>query len=280
MRDSTTPQGWTTLVVDDEALARRRVVEMLHRRDDVQVVGECANGREAVEAIRRLEPDILFLDVQMPGLDGFQVLERLGPQELPAVIFSTAYDEYALAAFDVHAVDYLLKPYADERLEQALERAESLLRARRLGELRERLRALLDDVSVPRTSDADRQSADPGGPSPDTGYLERFAVPGRKGITLVDAEEVDWIEASGDYATLHEGRTTHLLRTTMTELQRALDPRAFLRIHRSAIVRIARVRRLRSDDHGDYVAVLDDGRELRVGRTYRDDVLHRLGLRT
>lgn len=265
----------TVLVVDDEALARRRVIELLRARTDVRVVGECSNGREALAAVRELEPDILFLDVQMPGLDGFEVLARLDGEELPAVIFSTAYDEYALAAFDVHAVDYLLKPYADHRLEKALERAATLLRAHRIGSLREDLRGLLEAVSAPGKPDENAPALEK-----PVRFRERFAVPGRRGVTLVEAACVDWIEASGDYATLHAGDTTHLLRSTMTELERVLDPRDFLRIHRSTIVRLDRIRRLLTDDHGDYVAVLEGGRQLRVGRTYRDVALERLGLRS
>lgn len=275
MTEATGDGALTVLVVDDEALARRRVVELLRSRSDVRVIGECSNGREALAAVRELEPDILFLDVQMPGLDGFEVLARLDAEELPAVIFSTAYDEYALAAFDVHAVDYLLKPYADDRLEDALRRAATLLRARQMGDLRERLRGLLDEVSDPRKDEAAAPVSDPS-----VRYRERFPVPGRRGVTLVDAGKVDWIEASGDYATLHAGEKTHLLRTTMTELERVLDPTEFLRIHRSTIVRLKRIRRLLTDDHGDYIAVLEEGRRLRVGRTYRDVVLQRLGLRS
>lgn len=262
----------TVLVADDEPLARRRVVELLRPRDDVRVLGECATGREALAAVRDLAPDILFLDVQMPGLDGFEVLDRLRADELPAVIFSTAFDEYALSAFEVHAVDYLLKPYADDRLEEALLRAETHLRARRLGEVRERLRALLDGVAGGESGRLESSAAG-------AGYRERFAVPGRKGLTVVEVESVEWIEASGDYATLHVGEKSHLLRTTMTELEECLDPRRFMRIHRSAIVRLDQVRQLLTDPHGDYLAVLERGVHLRVGRTYRNAVLRRLGRR-
>lgn len=273
MTDSEEGAGLTVLVVDDEALARRRVVELLRPRTDVRIVGECSNGREALAAVRELRPDLLFLDVQMPGYDGFEVLARLDAGEFPAVVFSTAYDEYALAAFDVHAVDYLLKPYADERLVEALDRAKRHVRAQHMDDLRDRLLRLLDDVAGPRTEGDDRSFA-----APQESYRERFAVRSNRGATLVETDDVEWIEARGDYARLHLRDDTHLLRTTMTELERCLDPSKFLRIHRSTIVRLDRVRRLLTDNHGDYVAVLNGGRRLRVGRTYRDAVLRRLGL--
>lgn len=274
MTDSEEGGALAVLVVDDEAPARRRLVELLRPRTDVRVVGECSNGREALAAVRELRPDLLFLDVQMPGYDGFEVLARLDAGELPAVVFSTAYDEYALAAFDVHAVDYLLKPYADERLEEALDRAKRHVRARHMDDLRDRLLRLLDDVAGPRT-----KSDDPPFAAPKERYRERFAVRSNKGATLVATDSVEWIEARGDYAALHAGDGTHLLRATMTELEQTLDPDRFIRIHRSTIVRMDRVRSLATDDHGDYVAVLEGGRELRVGRTYRDAVLRRFGLR-
>lgn len=275
MTDSEEGGALTVLVVDDEALARRRVVELLRPRTDVRIVGECSNGREALAAVRELRPDLLFLDVQMPGYDGFEVLAQLDADKLPAVVFSTAYDEYALAAFDVHAVDYLLKPYADERLEEALELAKRYVRARHMDDLRDRLLRLVDDVAGPRSA-----GEDPSFPGPQKGYRERFAVRSNKGATLVETDSVEWIEARGDYATLHAGDRTHLLRATMTELEKSLDPDRFIRIHRSTIVRLDRVRRLVTDDHGDYVVILEGGRELRVGRTYRDAVLRRLGLRS
>jgi two-component system LytT family response regulator len=219
-------------------------------------VGESATGPATLTALRELEPDLLLLDVQMPGLTGFEVLAALEPDERPVVIFSTAYDEYALGAFEVHALDYLLKPYSDDRLLEALARAGDTFRRRRSGEVDRRL-----DAVLPR-------------------HLDRLAVPLRDGISVIDVDTIDWIEAAGDYAELHVGGgKAHLVRTTLATLESRLDPACFTRIHRSTIVRLAGVHRLRSDTHGDYRIVLANGVELRVGRSYRDSVLERVGLR-
>ena len=262
----------TVLIADDEPLARRRIAELLRGRRGVRVVGQCATGTATMDAVRELEPDVLFLDVQMPGLTGFEVLARLGPDRRPLVIFSTAYDEYALAAFEVHAVDYLLKPYADDRFEEAIARAERALRSERVDELHDRLRGLLQQVTAGTEGPAiaARGSAT---------YLDRFAVPSPERVALIDAASVDWIEATGDYVSLHVGGKTHLLRGTMAGLEGRLDPRRFLRVHRSAIVQLGRIRHLRAGGHGAYFAVLEGGERVRVGRSYRDAVLERLGVR-
>lgn len=260
------------LVADDEAPARRRIVELLRGWESVRLVGQSATGPATLEAVRDLAPDLLFLDVQMPGLDGFEVLARLGTDERPIVIFSTAYDEYAIAAFEVHAVDYLLKPFADERFEDALRRAERALRSRRVWELHARLEELLGGLGA--NPESEGSPAESG-----VRYLRRFAVPEKDRHAVVEAGAVEWIEADGDYVTLHTDGKAHLLRGTMASLERRLDPVRFLRIHRSAIVQVDRVRELRSDEHGDYEVVLRGGRRLRVSRTYRDAALRRLGMK-
>lgn len=261
----------TAVVADDEALARRRILDLLEGRETVRVVGRCSTGTATLNTVRTVRPDVLFLDVQMPGLDGFEVLARLEPDERPVVVFSTAYDEYALAAFEANAVDYLLKPYADERFEESLERAAQALRLERAGDLQERVRSLLAHVGL---------EPDAAGASGKTAvHLERFAVPGSEGSVVIDATAVDWIEAAGDYVSLHVAAKTYLLRGTMKSLERRLDPRRFLRIHRSTIVQLDRIRHVRSDAHGDYVVVLEGGERLRVGRSYRDEVLERVGMR-
>jgi two-component system LytT family response regulator len=264
----------TVLIADDEALARRRVAELLRDRKGVRVVGQTGTGPATLDAIRRLEPDLVFLDVQMPGLTGFEVLAELANEERPAIVFSTAYDEYALAAFDVHAVDYLLKPYDDARFDEALQRAAGTLRSERLGDFHERVRALLGQV-------AREPEADVGAPiaSSSARYRERFAVPTGARVTVVAAVTVDWIEASGDYVNLHAGENTHLLRATMTALEACLDPGRFARIHRSIIVQLDRVRYLKTGPHGEHLAVLERGEALRVGPTYRSALLERLGMR-
>lgn len=260
----------TALVVDDEPLARRRIVDLLATRGEASVIGECATGGSAVESVRHLDPDLLFLDVQMPDIDGFEVLAALEPDERPLVIFSTAYDEYAVAAFEVHAIDYLLKPFSDERFDDALRRALDSLGSRRVRESHERVRNLLSQLGLkgPRS-----------GESGSVAYLERFAVPGRERHTIVEAHTVDWIEAARDYVILHADGQRHLLRGTMSAIEERLDPSRFVRIHRSAIVNVTRVRHLQTDANGTYVAVLASGKRLRVGRRYSDSALRRLGLR-
>lgn len=257
------------LIADDEELARRRIVELAGRHDSVRIVGQSASGRETLDAVRRLEPDLLFLDVQMPGLTGFEVLARLAPQERPVVVFSTAYDEHAIRAFEVNAVDYLLKPYADERFDEALTRARRAVRSERRERLQERVRHLLEAVAPEASGERASRS----------GYEERFAVPHRGKWLVVPATSLDRVEASGDYVTLHVGAMEYLLRGTMLSMEARLDPARFLRIHRSTIVRLDRVQGIESGEHGDYRLLMAGGEELRVGRGYRDAVLERLGVR-
>mgnify|MGYP001386779587 CR=1 FL=1 len=205
----------------------------------------------------------------MPGLTGFEVLDALAPGERPIVIFSTAYDEYALAAFEVHAVDYLLKPFSDERFEEALRRAEQVLRVERLDDWHERLQHLLASVAIGAGRAARSSAGD---------RLDRIAVRRKDRLVVVETASVDWIEAAPDYVRLHVAGETHLLRMALAELERRLDPGRFVRLHRSTIVQHDRVRELYVDPHGDYFAVLRDGTRLRVGRSYRTEVLRRLGV--
>lgn len=271
MTDRDLPAPVEVLIADDEALARHRIVELLTRHDSVRIVGQSTSGPETLHALERLEPDVLFLDVQMPGLNGFEVLASIDPGDRPVVIFSTAYDEHAIQAFEVNAVDYLLKPYADDRFDEAFARARRAIRSEHQDRVQERLRHLLEGV-VP--------GADPAaGLSTDSSYLERFAVPTRGQWIVVPASSVDWIEAAGDYVTLHVGSEEYLLRGTMVSVEARLDPRSFLRIHRSTIVRLDRVRSIESGEHGDYRLLMHGGEELRVSRGYRDAVLERLGVR-
>lgn len=258
------------LVADDEGLARRRVVELLETCPSMRVAGQSASGPETLAAVRRLEPDLLFLDIQMPGMSGFEVLAELDPEERPAVVFCTAYDEYALEAFEVNAVDYLLKPYADERFHESLTRARRAIAGAEEGWLRHRVQRLLEHVPTAGSAST--------GP-PGQGYLERFGVPVRGRWVVVPAGSVCWIEASGDYVTLHVRDDTFLVRGTMTALDGRLDPGRFLRIHRSTIVNLDRVRAVHGGDHGDYALELEGGVRRRVGRSYRDVVLDRLGVR-
>jgi len=238
------------LIVDDEPLARRGVALRLKKFKDVEVVGECGDGSSAVKKILELTPDVVFLDVQMPGMDGFEVLRALPKQNLPAIIFLTAYEQHALRAFEVHALDYLLKPVNDERFSDALQRVRESGGPESRTRMAERILALLDR-EPPK-------------------YVSRFPVRVGSRIQLVQAEDIEWIAAAGDYAELHSGGRCHLIRETMNSLEEKLDPVHFLRIHRSRIVRGRCIRELRSIDNREYLVKLSDGTELRSGRTYAD----------
>jgi two-component system LytT family response regulator len=248
-----------TLIVDDEPLARERVRALLESEGDVEVIGECTNGKEAVSAIKSLRPELVFLDVQMPVLDGLAVVEAVGPDQMPAVIFVTAYDRYALRAFEVHALDYLLKPFDRERFQHALGRARDQLQHTKTAELNERLVALLED----------NQS----GKKP----LERLVIKAGGRVFFVRTEEIDWIEAAGNYARIHVGKEAHLLRETMSTLEGRLDTEKFLRIHRSTIVNVDRIQELQPWFHGDYVVILRDGTQLTLSRGYRQKMQELFG---
>lgn len=252
------------LIVDDEPPARKRIATLLRKQDGVEVVGEATDGKQALAAIERDEPDLVLLDVQMPEMSGLDVLEALDPDAVPAVIFVTAYDQHALRAFELHAVDYLLKPFDDERFEIALERARSRIERGHLVGLSRRLLTLLR--SVP----ADEPLAHLSGPGPQ--ITDRLAIRSGDRIVIVKVEDIDWIEGAGVYARLHVGPKTHLLRETLTNLASQLDPERFVRIHRSTIVNRERVRELRSYFHGEYLVLLDDGTQLKLSRSYRDSL--------
>jgi two-component system LytT family response regulator len=249
-----------TLIVDDEPLAREGLRLMLGTVRGVEVVGESSDGAAAIEAIGALAPDVVLLDVQMPGLSGFDVVEQAGSRHLPLVVFVTAYDVHALRAFQVHAFDYLLKPVRPERLAEAMARVRDDLA--RGTPPRERLLDVVDE--------ARRQS------SPGSGtYRGRFTVRDRDRYVLVQAADVDWIDAAGNYVRLNVGPREYLLRSTLADVERQLDPRAFSRIHRSTIVSLSRVREIRVDAHGDYDVTLNDGRTLKMSRSYRQRLLGR-----
>jgi two-component system LytT family response regulator len=243
------------LIVDDEPLARERIKRFLTDERDIELVGECADGQEAVSAIQTLEPDLVFLDIQIPELDGFGVLEAIGVEQMPAVIFVTAYDRYALQAFDVNALDYLLKPYNRERFHKAVERARAQLSNGAKGELSERLLSLLENLQ------------------PEQRHLERLMIKSSGRVFFLRTTEIDWIEAEGNYLRLHVGKESHLLRETMNRLAAKLDQDKFLRIHRSTLVNIERIKELQPLFSGDYVVILRDGKQLTLSRSYRDKLL-------
>lgn len=251
-----------TLVVDDEPLARERIKRFLAAERDLELVGECAEGREAVAAIRTLKPDLVFLDIQIPELDGFSVLKAITLAEMPAVIFVTAYDRYALQAFDVNALDYLLKPYNRERFRKAVERARAQLSNGAKGELNERLLSLLENFKTEQPRHPERPR-----------HLERLMIKSSGRVFFLRAEELDWIEAEGNYLRVHAGRESHLIRETMNRLASKLDPDKFLRIHRSTLVNIERIKELQPLFSGDYAVILRDGKQLTLSRSYRDKLL-------
>ena len=258
-----------TVVVDDEPLARRRLARLLEAQDGIDVVAVCATGREAVRAVREHAPDLLFLDVQMPELDGFGVLRELGGEGLPQVVFVTAYDQYAIRAFEVHALDYLLKPYTPARLATAVQRAARQLQAPRAAPA-ERLAELLEHLERERRAlDARLGSA----PAPAQGHTTRLLVKDGERMFFVPVERIDWLEAEGNYVRLHCGREAHLVRATLSGMEEQLDPARFTRIHRGTIVNLDRVKEVRPWFAGDYLVKLHDGGELRLSRRYRDRLL-------
>jgi two-component system LytT family response regulator len=273
-----------TLVVDDEPAARRGIVLLLERDPEILVVGEAGSGAEAVRRIQTEQPDLVFLDVQMPEMTGFKVLEALDTlgATRPAVIFVTAFDQHALRAFEVNAVDYLLKPFEDERFWAALRRAKSELVRRQTDALSEKLSDLLAHLQANVAASA---GAPPAAPVPPSAPAKSpaDAVGGQESITrerillrtageiyFVKAEDIDWIEADGDYMKFHAAGRVHLLRETMANLEERLDARRFIRIHRSTIVNIDRVRKLSPSFAGEYAVILHDGTKLRLSRGYHD----------
>ncbi|MGH9774444.1 MAG: LytR/AlgR family response regulator transcription factor [Candidatus Acidiferrales bacterium] len=248
-----------TLIVDDEPLGRERIRSLLEGDPEIEIAGECGSGLEALEAIEQAKPDLVFLDVQMPEMDGFEVLSALESEQMPVVIFVTAYDKYAVRAFEVHALDYLLKSFDRDRFEAALRRAKSEIAQRQGTRIDPRLTALLDDLQ--------RQKK----------ILIRLVVRSGGRISFLRAEEIDWIEAADNYALLHAGRDKHLVRETMSSLADRLDPEKFQRIHRSTIVNLDRVRELEPLFHGDYLVRLRDGTELTLSRNYREKLERPLG---
>lgn len=252
----------STLIVDDEPLARERLRELLKSRPEFDIIGEAASGRQAVEAIKRYHPDLVFLDVQMPDVNGFGVLEQLAPEQLPCVIFVTAYDKYALKAFDAKALDYLLKPFDRQRFELALDRAKEQLGRQKNGAVTEKLLEFLSSVrNEPK-------------------HVDRLIIKTGGRVMFLRTSDIDWIEASGNYLRLHVGKDSHLFRETMQNIEAKLDPARFMRIHRSTIVNIERIKELQPWFGGEYVVVMRDGKQLTLSRGYRDrleELLKRCG---
>ena len=260
------------LIVDDEPLARERLQELLEDAPAVTVVGTAEDGLDAVEDIRAQAPDLVFLDVQMPGMTGIDVIEEIGADDMPVTVFVTAYDQYAIKAFDLAAVDYLLKPFDDERFEQALQEARARIADQDTGALSRRLLQLLqeqDEAALQEEIEAAEAEDD---------YLERIAVQGRGKARIVSVEDVTHITADGSYAELHTDDDTYVIRERMKTLASRLDPSAFVRVHRSAIVRLDEVELILRSGGGDYAVRLEDGTTLSVSRGRIDELQDRLGV--
>lgn len=247
------------LVVDDEPLARELIREMLENDSEVEIVGECANGREAVEAIRSSAPDLVFLDIQMPEIGGFEVLESLEPKATPYVIFVTAYDQYAVRAFEVHALDYLLKPYDRERFDAAWKRAKEQIKLDRTSRRDQDIIALLEELKA--------------GPR----YLERLVIKNGGRVFFLHVQDVYCIEAEGNYVRVYDNQKGYLLRETISSLEEQLDPKQFLRIHRSAIVKIDRIKEMQPWFHGEYRIIMENGKQLALSRNYRANLQEAVG---
>ncbi len=252
-------QKLRALIVDDESLARRTIRDLLFVDPEVEIIGECDSGSEAVSFLLKQVPDLLFLDIQMPGMNGFEVLSKIEVERIPAIIFVTAFDQYALKAFEAHALDYLLKPFTDERFKAALRQAKTHIEMKDLNRLNQSLLALIGKYAANEPVAVKRK-----------GFLTRFMIRSGSRAAFIKAEDVDWIAADDYYIKLHVSGKSHLLRMSMTELEERLDPERFLRIHRSTIINFDRVKELHQNPNGASVVVLKDGTELKLSRSRRE----------
>ena len=241
-----------TVIVDDEDLARERIQSLLEQQPDIEIVGLCSDGTGAIETIDRERPDLVFLDVQMPGMDGFEVVENLDPEHMPAIVFVTAYDGHALRAFEINALDFLLKPFDQARFEKALERARSQVNRDRSSLIDARLVSLLEGLHEERK------------------YPERLIVKSGGRVFFVRTDDIDWVEASGNYVKIHAKGEAHLIRESMKNMETKLDAKIFVRIHRSAIVNIDRIKELEPWFHGEYVVIMRDGTRLTASRVFSE----------
>lgn len=257
------------LIVDDEALARRGLNHRLKLIDGITVTGEARNGREAVKMIRELQPDLVFLDIQMPGMNGFDVIRELGVDEMPAVLFVTAYDEFAIDAFEVNAVDYLLKPIDDRRLDQALAKVRELLDRKRAQAHKRMLLKLVGDITgQPVDSVEELRRKSPRGLRRED--PRKLAIRDAGKTTWVKLEDIEWVDAAGDYMCVHALGETHIMRKTMKELEKELSAEFLQRIHRSTIVNVRRVKAMQSHINGEYFLTLESGHTVKLSRTYKD----------
>jgi two-component system LytT family response regulator len=256
---NTSPAKLKVLIVDDEPLARRFIRRLLKGDREIEIIGECGNGKDAVEIISNQHPDLVFLDVQMPEMDGFSVLEAVGLNQLPEIVFTTAYDQHAIRAFELHALDYLLKPFDQARFNEAMKYAKERIHRRQHEDDRLQIGALLEDENQrPK-------------------YLDRLIIRADGRIKFLPANQIVWIEADDKYVHLHVGNTARMLRQTLSAMETQLDPRKFLRIHRSTIVNVDRIKELHPLFGGEHTVVMDDGTELTLSRKYKDRLFDLLG---
>lgn len=260
-----------TIIVDDEALSRRGLEIRLLGTADFEIVSQCSNGREAISAIAGHRPDVVFLDIQMPGMSGFDVLAHLPQDSIPLVVFVTAYDQYAIRAFDARAVDYLLKPVDDARFATCLDRVRDRIRAQTAAEQRDQLFGIIAEITGSGELVMDELLAR-GRKAIEPRHSEILPIRQGREIVRVPVASIEWIDAAGDYMCIHAGGNTHILRGTMKDLEQYLDPKLFQRVHRSTIVNLRRVKSLRAHMNGEYFLTLDGGNELKLSRTYRDKV--------
>jgi two-component system LytT family response regulator len=260
-----------TIIVDDENLARRGLSLRLAKMPEVEVVAECRNGHEALAAVAEFAPDLVFLDIQMPGMDGFAVVEQLQADTTPMIVFVTAFDEYAVDAFRIHAVDYVLKPIDEERLQEAVKRA--LTHREQQDSTREKEK-LLELVMGITGASANSLEQSPGGARQ---WPEKLSIKDGCDIQFIRVEEIQWIDAAGDYMCIHAGGQTHIMRITMKQLEAMLDPEQFLRVHRSTIVNANGITRAQTLNNGEYLLTLEGGNQIKVSRSYRDKVRHLIG---
>lgn len=262
-----------TIIVDDETLARRGLQLRLAEMDDIEIIGQCKNGREALQKIAELAPDLVFMDIQMPGLNGFDVIKKLDKNQLPMIIFVTAYDQYAVDAFEAKAIDYVLKPIDDERLSNALDKVRRNIELENKVSYTQKLMDLIIDVTGESLSTIEDVVTGDG----DVGlqqYPERLAIKDRGEITYLPVENILWVEAAGDYMCVHATDKVHILRSTMKKLEKTLSPTIFQRIHRSVIVNLKRVEKICTHINGEYYLYLDCGSRLKMSRSYKDKIKH------
>ena len=263
----------STVIVDDEPLARKGLSMRLAEFDNIDIVGECKNGLEAVTTIPQVRPDLVFLDIQMPGLNGFQVIHKLQElkQPIPLIVFITAFDSYAIKAFEVHALDYVLKPVDERRLKGAIDKVVAMFKQRQQNGNNEKLARLVADFTGDDCEDILRRLAS-GESITANAYHDVLAIKDGSEVTRVNVADIQWIDAAGDYMCVHTLDQTHIMRRTMKELENDLDPKKFVRVHRSAIVNIRYVQKLVSHISGEYHLILNNGTELKVSRSHRDRV--------